>query len=733
MRTRELQPGELVYLPCGARLCAAEAAKPERLSFAAPVEVKAAAGEGKRPTFTINAYNGGPMYTNIAYYPVVIDLSGLKAASSELPILFNHEDDRPVGQSDAVKIDASGVNVSGVITGDDDDAQRIVTHAKNGFKWQASVGASVERREFVEAGKTAMVNGRQVTGPCVIARAATLVEVSFVTIGADSSTSAKVAAKQGDQHMDWNAWLVAKKIENFDSLSASVQETLRAAYEAEKAAAANPAPAPAPTPPAPLQATKAELQTLVAAGVQAAMGDLQKSMKAENDRQAAINRIAARHPDILAKALAENWDATKTELEVIKASRPSIAGFINGPVSGAGDKSSAEVITAALSLTAGLPEKVVAAQVPAAEREKVMNLVLASNMRGYSLHALMDAVIYAAGAHFAGSRKSNEYLKAALDAERNLRASGFSSVSLSGILSNVANKGMIASYLAVETVWREIAAVRNHGDFKVHTRYRLDSTGAFKKVAPDGELKHVGLTDASYTNQLATFGAIIALNRQMMINDDLGAFMEIPQILGRMSAVRLEEAVFVLLLSNPSSFFHANNKNLLTGAASALSIDSYAALERKFMDQVDSNGKPILVSPKKVLVGTTLKSDAQLIFDEKTIIATQLGSTSSRKVEPAKNKMYNKYPVISSPYVDNTAIKDQDGNAISGQSSTKFWMFADPAVRAAMAVAFLNGQQTPTIESADTDFNTLGMQWRAFHDFGVGMEETTAAAQSDGA
>jgi hypothetical protein len=41
----------------------------------------------------------------------------------------------------------------------------------------------------------------------------------------------------------------------------------------------------------------------------------------------------------------------------------------------------------------------------------------------------------------------------------------------------------------------------------------------------------------------------------MMYNDDLGAFMEIPNLLGRMAALRLEEAVLVLLLSNPSSFF----------------------------------------------------------------------------------------------------------------------------------------------------------------------------------
>jgi hypothetical protein len=124
-------------------------------------------------------------------------------------------------------------------------------------------------------------------------------------------------------------------------------------------------------------------------------------------------------------------------------------------------------------------------------------------MRGYSLHALMDNVIHAAGGYYNGSRKSDGYIAAALAAERSLiqaqaiEADGFTSLSLSNILSNVANKGLIAAYTAVEVCWPNIAAVRSHSDFKVHTRYRLDSTGAFKKVGPDGELKHIGLTDAS--------------------------------------------------------------------------------------------------------------------------------------------------------------------------------------------------------------------------------------------
>ena len=41
-------------------------------------------------------------------------------------------------------------------------------------------------------------------------------------------------------------------------------------------------------------------------------------------------------------------------------------------------------------------------------------------------------------------------------------------------------------------------------------------------------------------------------------------------MIGRQSAHKVEEVVFTLLLSNPSSFFHADNKNRSTGAGSVL-------------------------------------------------------------------------------------------------------------------------------------------------------------------
>jgi hypothetical protein len=48
-------------------------------------------------------------------------------------------------------------------------------------------------------------------------------------------------------------------------------------------------------------------------------------------------------------------------------------------------------------------------------------------------------------------------------------------------------------------------------------------------------------------------------------------------------------------------------------------------------------------------------------------------------------------------------------------------------------VAFLNGRDMPIVESADADFNTLGVMFRGYHDFGVDQAEYLAGVLSKGA
>lgn len=685
---------------------------------AAPVEwVTAEMGVGddekKLKQFAGVAYTGGAMKANYRQ-PVVIDLAGLTAASESIPFLYQHDPSQIVGHGVAA-IGPDSIRVSGQVSGVGAAANEVTALAANGFRWQMSVGVSPSRIEQVDAGATATANGRQFTGPAVIVRAGELREVSFVAIGADGRTAASVAASYRGAVMTFEQWLQAR---GWDAaqLTADQSATLRAAYDAEQA----PPPAPAAKP---IQAAAppVDVSAIVASAVSQAMAAARDQQEAAAVLASFESRVEPQAlAGIRANAASQGWNRDRVELECRRAARPEApaihvtASAINPEALEVGIlRASSNVGSAYLERTYR-PEVLAAADAPAYRR--------------MTLHKLLGTVASAGGV-YAHPGDKESLVEAAFKAQQKLLTfDAFSTVNLSGILSNTANKAMLASYLAVGATWNRIAAVRSHSDFKVNTLYRMDADGAFKKVGSSGELKLSSFSETSFTKKLDTFGTIISLTRRDMVNDDLGAFLQIAQQLGRMAAIRIEEAVYVLLLGSiNSTLFTTGNGNYLTGAG-VLSLTSLAALAAKFNDQVDSQGKPVLIQPRVLLVGSAIKTTAENLYNETVIV----GSTTADKLQPARNPHVGLYEPVSSPYINNTRIRDQDGVALSGQTATGFGLFADPAERAALGVAFLNGAQTPTIQSSEVDFRQLGMQWRGFLDFGVGLEDPTAAAWSTG-
>ena len=90
-----------------------------------------------------------------------------------------------------------------------------------------------------------------------------------------------------------------------------------------------------------------------------------------------------------------------------------------------------------------------------------------------------------------------------------------------------------------------------------------------------------------------------------------------------------------------------------------------------------------------------------------------------------ENTHRNKYRPVVSPWLSDTAI--------SGYSLTAWYLFRNPRSMAPIAVSFLNGNETPTVESADADFSTLGIQFRGYFDFGCDLAEYLAGIKSKGA
>ena len=71
-------------------------------------------------------------------------------------------------------------------------------------------------------------------------------------------------------------------------------------------------------------------------------------------------------------------------------------------------------------------------------------------------------------------------------------------------------------------------------------------------------------------------------------------------------------------------------------------------------------------------------------------------------------------------------------SSFTGNSALKWYLLGDPADIATIEIAFLNGVRNPTVESAQADFNMLGIQMRGFFDFGVAFQEYRGAIAMKG-
>ena len=676
-----------------------------RLSFYAPVP-RIEAMDGATPDspkvhrFKMVAYTGGKMDLRGWPIPVVVDLAGLKVPTKPRPVLKDHSLAMVVGHTESIMAIGKELHVNGLISGAGAATQEIVQSSLNGFPWQASIGADPVKIERVSAGAKAQANGMDFDGPVAIVRKSVLEEISFVALGADDNTEGRVAANRiGDISMKkYEKWLEAKgfKADDLDeaqavSLQAMYDGEVKAAKDAEEAAEKAKVEAAKKT--APVTEPPPDLVMAIRA-----------TTAAEYQRIAAIRTACGeKHEEILAQAIVEGWDATKAELECLRADRPKVTGA-RGTSSGT---VTADVKEAAICAALGLanldkafPEPVLeAAHRTYRDRISLQELLIqAANERGWEGRSI----------------RSPGSLKSCLQA-------AFSTNDIDGILSNIANKFLLQSFNMVESTWRRVCAIRPVNNFLTVTSYRLTGDLEYKQVGPTGELTHGTLGEESFTNKADTYGRMEAITRTDIINDNLGALQSVPSALGRGGALKINRVFWLEFLRLVTTFYHTGHKNVSSGAGSALASAGLQAAALLFNQQTDADGNPLGIEPRILLVPPDLEvTGAELM--QSTGVNTG-GSSSTAKV-PNKNVWAGKFRLEMSRYLNNSAI--------TGHSAAHWFLLADPADLAVIEVAFLNGREAPIIESADADFNTLGIQMRGYHDFGVAQQDYRASVRSIG-
>lgn len=645
---------------------------------------------GQRPRFSIVAYTGGAV--NVGYgRPVVFDLAGLRY-SQRIPILLDHDSTQIVGQTTRVIVSDDQISMEGLVTADDDIGEKVVVHSRNGFQWAASVGIIIHRLEAIDGGTSVKVNGRSFDGPVYVVRSGRLGETSFVSIGADEHASARIAASLFREvcTMSFDQWLIAGGLVPGE-LTDSERAKLEAAYEATTHMFAS-----SSSPDNSVNDGGGGDAVPSDGGAAAAALD---EIRAEAKRVAEITRLCATgdYGDLQMRAVAEGWSVEKTKYEVriasLSAGPPNVIRGSAAPT--------VEILEAAVRLGSGEQEALIAKSY----RPEVLDRAYAHRRIG-----IRDFIRLAAAA---GGRPAPEMNSAPV---HEWVTAAFSTATVPGILSSAANKMLMSAFSGVDPVARTVMKKLSANDFKTHTGYRLASNAGMELTGPGGELKHLNFTETSFQFRVDSYGSYIGLTRQQWINDDLGAFTQVPLIAGRNAAQRIESVAWATVIANAGSFFSTNNRNYIEGADTNLSVAGLSKAVQTMREQQDSRGNRISIRPRYLVVPPALEFDARSLYVSDSVVATGVGN--AKQLSPAANVFRGSYEPMVPPH-------------LAGQPKV-WYLFADPADVAAFGIAYLNAVEAPTVEQVEPNPDTLGFAWRAYIDFGVCQIDPQGAVKSKG-
>lgn len=281
------------------------------------------------------------------------------------------------------------------------------------------------------------------------------------------------------------------------------------------------------------------------------------------------------------------------------------------------------------------------------------------------------------------------------------------------VLADVAHKTMLKGYSeAPETfdLWTQRGSL---SDFKITSRVALNDMKSLEKVPEGAEFKYGTVGERGEKIALATYGKRFSITRQAIINDDLGAFTRITQLMGAAARRTVGDLVYAILVDNPKmsdgkALFHADHKNLYA-AGSALSVEALTKARTAMRTQKLEEGKALNITPEYLIVPAALETDAEMLMND--------------TVYPGKNNN-QRNPVANMASVITEARLDDNSPAS--------WYLAAGGMYDTIEVAYLDGNENPFLDQMQ-GWSVDGTEFKVRLDAGVSPLDFRTMSKSTGA
>jgi hypothetical protein len=292
------------------------------------------------------------------------------------------------------------------------------------------------------------------------------------------------------------------------------------------------------------------------------------------------------------------------------------------------------------------------------------------------------------------------------------------------LLANVANKSLFAGWDGAQETWSQWCATGSVSDFKTQYLPRLSETEDLDEMPEGMEYKFGKRAEAQESFSIATYGKMLAITRQTIINDDLMSMTDIPKAHGEAAARKVGDLPYAVLTANAAmgdgnALFSTAHANYVAGGSGAIpGVATIAAgilamgIQKDLLAKRRLNIRPVFFLAPKALEGAAEVFFRTDRFSDANTVATD-SSFASTRVNPYSGTVLTR--------VYDARLDDDDVAA---------WYLAASKGRT-VTVYFLDGQQKPYMETRQ-GWNVDGVEYKVRIDAGAKAVDWKGLYYNDG-
>lgn len=262
---------------------------------------------------------------------------------------------------------------------------------------------------------------------------------------------------------------------------------------------------------------------------------------------------------------------------------------------------------------------------------------------------------------------------------------------------------VMREFAEIEQTYTEWTSEGSLPDFNAHMGVGV---GAFSNLVEmkEGEEYTFGtFGEHGEKIQVATWGRMVGLSRQMIRNDQLAVFGKAPRLMAQAANRTVGKLISNVLIKNENlsdgkPLFHADHNNIITGAGSNLSYENLKLAEQKLMLQTTPEGAAMGLRGAYLVVPVALMGLAELLVSEQLVIGGSGAFTQT-------NTLSGRFKVIADPNLD-------------ADSAIKWYLVANYNEVGTIERSYLDGEKAPFIDQRE-GWEIDGIEFKVRQDIGA--------------